>query len=1032
MRRSCLFLAALVAAAEAALGQQRAPNWRAYKSVDGMPEVACASVTIGPHGRVWTGHVNLKSISGLDGYTIQNIDAPDKALYRAYESPGGQLWTVCSAGLREYRDGAWNLYPIAEIAAELRADRPVSANPVPIYPVRLGRVIFLLPDRLAQFDVTDPGTPQISTLRAAEQTKLGKFTGMMPANEGGFWITGTRGLARVREPEQDRTVTADATWTEFFPPESPKIKNLQQPVEDPEGGVTMIAEAPEGGQKVAVRFDGQNWMMYRVGKENIRLAWRGPDKTMWVATANSLFRQEDGRKEMAANEEIPARRFYDVAIESKGAFWLATSDGLFRYAPEAWRTAPMIQNPEKSIRGITEDQEGRLWAVDEDSLNVLQTNRWTNYPIPEVMARDLLGGGQLYSLANGTLAFPAGNQLVQFDPRNETFRYVPQNPRTVIRPIGLLKDGTLCVQTSSLEPGYESRRLEVFNGVNFLPFPYAQPDAKMGNELVLFNSVEDNLWLCGNKAVSRYNEGKWQPFGSPESKAPEGISCITEINEDTVWCGARDKIWQCDGKSWQPVAAGFDRINALASGRDGSVWVASENGLFRFLRGVLVENGPQEGLPDGATRQIYEDRRGRIWAGTAHGLSLYHPEADPDPPETFVADLGPKNSLSEGFGVTVSFKGQDKWKYTPGDQLLYSYRLDEQEWSRFQPEKSATFPDLPAGKHYFQVRSMDRNWNVDPKPALLEFTVTIPWYKESRLLLIASAGLAVALFFAGLAFNRHLRLVRSHAEVEAKVALRTKQLEVANRELLHSQKMNALGTLAAGIAHDFNNILSIIKGSAQIIEDNLDKPEKIRTRTDRIRTVVEQGAGIVKAMLGFSRGSDQQFAMCDVNAVIGDTVKLLGDRFLREVQVQFHPTPSLPEVPASRDFIQQILLNLIFNAAEAMAEQRQVILSVKLSGQLPPGMVLAPAQTPKYVVISVKDFGCGIAPEILPRIFEPFFTTKSLSARRGTGLGLSMAYELAQQMEAGLAVESEVGKGSVFTLILPVRDLPVDNPGKKG
>ncbi len=215
MRRSCLFLAALVAAATA-LGQQRAPNWRAYKGADGMSEAACASVTISPHGRVWTRHLNVNSISGLDGYAIQNIDAPDTTLYRVYESPGGQLWTVCGEGLREYRDGAWNLYPVAEISAELRANQPFSPDPVPIYPVRLGRVIFLLPDRLAQFDATDPGPPQTSTLRPAEQTKLGKFLGMIPANEGGLWVTGARGLARVREPDQARTVTADTAWTEFF------------------------------------------------------------------------------------------------------------------------------------------------------------------------------------------------------------------------------------------------------------------------------------------------------------------------------------------------------------------------------------------------------------------------------------------------------------------------------------------------------------------------------------------------------------------------------------------------------------------------------------------------------------------------------------------------------------------------------------------------------------------------------------------------------------------------------------------------
>ena len=228
---------------------------------------------------------------------------------------------------------------------------------------------------------------------------------------------------------------------------------------------------------------------------------------------------------------------------------------------------------------------------------------------------------------------------------------------------------------------------------------------------------------------------------------------------------------------------------------------------------------------------------------------------------------------------------------------------------------------------------MDRNCNIDPTPARLEFVVVLPWYKESRLVLIACAGLAVALFFAGLAFNRHRQLLRSYAEVEQKVAQRTRELEIANRQLLHSQKMNALGTLAAGIAHDFNNILSIVKGSAQIIEDNLDNPQKVRTRVDRIKTVVEQGAGIVKAMLGFSRDSGDQPALCDLNAVLDDTVKLLGDRFLREVQLTLERAPDLPEVPCSKDLVQQVLLNFIFNAAESMTNRKQIILATRQTGQ---------------------------------------------------------------------------------------------------
>ena len=450
--------------------------------------------------------------------------------------------------------------------------------------------------------------------------------------------------------------------------------------------------------------------------------------------------------------------------------------------------------------------------------------------------------------------------------------------------------------------------------------------------------------------------------------------------------------------------------------------MASQGGLERYYQGAWLENGLEEGLASLSVRALCEDQRGRLWVGTAHGLSLYEPEADRDPPETQLRRLPEsEDKIPAGGTITLLFGGQDKWKLTSRERLLYSYRLDDHDWSSFRAATHATFSDLSPGKHSFQVRAMDRNGNVEPRPAQLEFAVVLPWYEETRLVVISLAGAAAALFFAGLAFNRHRQLARSYAAVEEQVAERTRELELASRELLHSQKMNALGTLAAGIAHDFNNILSIIKGSAQIMEENLGNPQKLRTRLDRIKTVVEQGSGIVKAMLGFSRESDQQLAACDINSVVEDTIKLLGDRFLREVSVEFRPDPALPAAACAKDLVQQVLLNFVFNAAESMDRNKRMFLSTKLLARLENGLVLQPDGAATYIAISVQDFGCGIPAENMPFIFDPFFTTKARSERRGTGLGLSMVYELARKLEAGLAVASAVDQGSTFTLILPVR-----------
>jgi two-component system cell cycle sensor histidine kinase/response regulator CckA len=153
---------------------------------------------------------------------------------------------------------------------------------------------------------------------------------------------------------------------------------------------------------------------------------------------------------------------------------------------------------------------------------------------------------------------------------------------------------------------------------------------------------------------------------------------------------------------------------------------------------------------------------------------------------------------------------------------------------------------------------------------------------------------------------------------------------------------------------------------------------------------------------------------------VDNTIKLLGDRFLRDVELQFDRAPSLPRIRASQSLIQQILLNFIFNASEAMEGRKRVVITTARASALPAQMALQPGAAAGYVTVAVRDFGCGIPPAHMARVFDPFFTTKALSTRRGTGLGLSIVYELASKMNAGLALESTVGQGSVFSMYLPL------------
>jgi signal transduction histidine kinase/ligand-binding sensor domain-containing protein len=999
---------------------QRGSVWRGYKKGEGLAESTCNSVSIGSNGKVLVTH--RSGISELDGYGVRIYPVPNTAVIRVSETPSGQVWALTRTGFLELKNNGWITYPVAEIAEQFKSNEIPNELSFLFFPVKQGRVVFATRTGLMEFNAEDDSHPHVRELRACSKGNIGEFLGVCSGADEALWISGERGLAKIAGPL--RSLTDSSEYREFPVPDSLHAMNFRQPFEDRDGGITCVAESSTNGQKVAVRFSGETWTVFPAGVRNITRAWRGPEGGTWAMTDDSLIEWDEERNEFRNNEDFSALRCFDVAVQSDGSFWLAASEGLYHCMAAAWNSPQIIRGITLMISSITEDPQGRLWFIGGTELHVDDGESHRSFPLPEPIARNPEATGKLFALKSGTLLLAASGQLFQFSPDRKSFSNIPSPDKVRRRNVvGVLNDGTLCVQSFTSDAVGDSYRLEMFDGRRFQVFQSQSPQHILnGNLRSVFTAQNGDLWFASERNVACLHDGKWQEFSDADKLAPANAIAFVELAGGKIWCAGADRISEFDGRDWIVVRSGLDHINAMTRTSDGSVWVATDGGLFRFLDGAWIENGLEDGLPTQFVQNLHEDRRGRLWAGTARGLVRYLSEADVDPPKVTIQKLAEKEGdIPEGGTITLAFVGRDRWKYTMNGRLLFSYRLDQHDWTPFLDANSVSYTDLPPGKHYFQVRAIDRNGNISA-PTKTEFAVILLWYHETRLLVIALVGLACALFFASLSYNRHRKLVRSYAEVERKVTERTRELALANRELLHSQKMNALGTLAAGIAHDFNNILSIIKGSAQIIEDNAGNPEKIRTRVDRIKTVVEQGAGVVNAMLGFSRESDGVAALCDLNEVVADTIKLLGDRFHREVEVSFSPVENLPHVRVSKDFVQQILLNFIFNAAEAMTEKKRIVITFDRASALPDGVVLMPAQSNENICVSVQDFGCGIPPENLPRIFEPFFTTKSLSTRRGTGLGLSMVYELAKKIGAGIKVESVVNRGSTFTLILPVTE----------
>ncbi|MBI5690167.1 MAG: PAS domain S-box protein [Verrucomicrobia bacterium] len=267
---------------------------------------------------------------------------------------------------------------------------------------------------------------------------------------------------------------------------------------------------------------------------------------------------------------------------------------------------------------------------------------------------------------------------------------------------------------------------------------------------------------------------------------------------------------------------------------------------------------------------------------------------------------------------------------------------------------------------------------------------------------VRSVGKIVACDAAG----KPLLMCGTHADVTER-----KELE---RQLMHSQRLEAVGTLASGVAHDLNNILTPIVMASGVLTGRLTDPRD-RELMQMLDSGGRRGAAIVKQLLAFSRSQAQDRVPVDLWQLVRETLQILRSALPPKVIV-VGPAPGRGAVHADSTQLHQVLMNLCVNARDAMPNGGTLTVGLTRE-QLPPGAPDEFGSAPggPYLVLSVVDTGCGIPPEIRERIFDPFFTTKP----GGTGLGLATVHGIVKSHRGFVQVESAVGGGTAFRVYLP-------------
>jgi two-component system NtrC family sensor kinase len=259
-------------------------------------------------------------------------------------------------------------------------------------------------------------------------------------------------------------------------------------------------------------------------------------------------------------------------------------------------------------------------------------------------------------------------------------------------------------------------------------------------------------------------------------------------------------------------------------------------------------------------------------------------------------------------------------------------------------------------------------------------------------------------------FNKMTKVLKSSNE---EITKRTRDLEETNKELretqaqlIQTEKMSSLGRLAAGVAHEINNPLTGVMTFSHLLLKNA-KDEATRKDLEIIVRETTRCKKIIKGVLDFARETPPQRKLCQVNDIIGRTLAILEPQSLfHNIQTERNLDDKLPQIWIDENQMEQVFMNIALNAAEAMKGEGRFSISSSLN------------KREDFVEVRMEDTGMGISKEYLNKIFDPFFTTKD--PQKGTGLGLSVSYGIVQKHKGDILVESEVGKGTIFIIKLPV------------
>lgn len=880
-----------------------------------------------------------------------------------------------------------------------------------------------------------------------------------------------------------------------------KLGDAQKLLEDKDGAVWVINAVYKTGISI---FRNGHWEYIMLsdqfsGDEYMTDIVQSDDGTIWIGSLGKLyaFKNDQWSLYTAPDYPIPANRvllqksrgnyLWVAGYKSKVFFldfsfdtWISYADLNFQFQEEngdEWYL-------EVNGKIVQKKEEGWISFGAEDGL--------MDAPIRIIKTRN----GQIWAAGShqgiaATALFENGSWERHIHPRLSwgiDYRSVFED-RT-----GNLWFGSAVDKQS--DRGHQGGVLKLENPLaqekHWVHYAGGEKGLNQSNAYGIGQSADGRIWIGGSNLYGLQSDDNWQRH--LDSRLQQFVNVVCS-KDDLLLAGSRYYgVFMFDGKQWR----NYDNSNGLSGNTvismdvlgPNCIYVATENDICRFDGTSWVSNVfPEEMNMEFEGGMIFHDREGAIWINkssrswkrrafsynkTREGEKLcfvahkYHP--DEIAPETEITMFS--EEVSPEGNTLVKWEGNDYFAQSANKELMYSYKLGNEEWSPYTAENNFTFISLASGDYTLQVRARDKDLNVDPTPAVIEFTVLPPVWKQMWFILLLTAFFTVLGVFEYRIITKKRKLeilndslhlaneelqdknnkIESQNEEiltqQEQILKQAKVLELANHNLeernaeIKEQKdrleemvvqIEELSKAKLGfftnISHELRTPLTLISGPIdQLIRNGDELPECTR---NGLYQIIDRNSNrllkLINQLLEIRRIEnsklDLNFITVSLPDFLGEIVGMFENLAIeKEIYLEFDNRASQYEWTIDPDKMEKIMVNLLSNAFKHTASGGSI--AVKLN-QLSAQDAGLPALYEDYLEIRVEDTGCGIREKDLQHIYERFYASElQNSDPNSSGIGLAYIKELVNVQRGEIRVDSQIGVGTTFRVYLPCIRMP--------